>query len=281
MGGVHPPRRLFLLDYRPKPDYDATRNMQPFFAKTATARVFLLALILPAGDLIKGKLALETAENYSLSTILSSRQSTAQPSVRLSIQRLESLLSKRLSPFPRSQISRFAKHILALCEYHRFDPVLILSLIDVESRFRVKASSEAGAQGLMQLMPETARFIIGELDFHLSGLEKWSLEKIENDLENDKLIVDPFINTALGISYLAWLRDHYDGSPFHLLAAYNVGPARMDALLSRKHFTPVKTQEYFNAIHKRVPRFRKALHRSLSPIECLVDLRKKGCYQAI
>ena len=198
---------------------------------------------------------------------------------RVSLKRLETVFSRRLHPFNRSQISSFSKHFLELCKHHQLDPVFILSVIDVESRFRVKARSEVGALGLMQMMPETARFVVDELDFHLTGLEKWSQERIDGDLENEKILTDPYVNTALGVSYLAWLRDRYQGSPFHLLAAYYVGPARMDELLARKYFKPVQTQKYFNSVHQRVPWFRNALRSSNSPLECLVDLRKKGCYQ--
>ncbi len=132
----------------------------------------------------------------------------------------------------------------------------------------------------MQMMPDTAQFVADELDFHLSGLEKLPREEIEERLQikDEKTLSDPFINTALGISYLAWLRDHYQGSPFRMLAAYFVGPARMDELLTRKSFKPVQTQEYFNAVRQRVPRFSKVLRRARMPMECLVDLQKEGCY---
>jgi hypothetical protein len=201
----------------------------------------------------------------------------------LSERKLNQLLTRRLSPFPRTRIARFSKHLLSLCQQFRFDPIFVLSVIDVESRFRTRAKSEMGALGLMQLMPETAGFITQDLDFKVSGLETYSEEEIQEGIQDpeavSKLLTDPFVNTTLGVNYLAWLRDRYRGSPFNLLAAYYVGPARMDQLLSRKHFEPVKTKQYFHAVETRVLRaLSPSDHR---PFECLVDLHRAGCPQAI
>jgi hypothetical protein len=251
--------------------------MRKIIFKTAWAIRFLPILILPGSDLIKADGQFPLRGN-----IKTYQGQINRPDPELdSTQRLEKIFLRNLHPFSRSKIAAFSKHFLKLCKHHQLDPVFVLSVIDVESRFRVKARSEVGALGLMQIMPETARFIVDELDFHLSGLERWSPEKIDAELENEMIFTDPFVNTALGISYLAWLRDRYQGSPFHLLAAYYVGPARMDELLARKYFKPVQTQKYFNSVHQRVPRFRTALRNSAKPLECLVDLRRQGCYQEI
>ena len=241
--------------------------MHSFFSKTAWSVLFLLGLMLPNLGLIEADFV--ASSRYDLS-----------PSDRVSLKRLEVFFSRRIRSFSQEHNSLFAKHFLNICEYHRLDPVFVLSVIDVESRFRVHARSEMGALGLMQMMPETAQFISDDLDFRLSGLEKWPREKVEELLQvkDERALLDPFVNTALGISYLAWLRDHYDGSPFRLLAAYYVGPVRMDELLSRKSFKPVRIQVYYDSVRLRVPRIRKALHRANSSLECLVDLKKKGCY---
>lgn len=264
--------------------------MHPILTRMAGATAFLLILasILPAsGNIYQYDLSPLLPSSFDprarLIELQNKLEGRSRSSGPISLKRLELIFSRRLQPFPRARISPFSKHFLSLCEHHGFDPIFILAIIDVESRFRVQARSEVGALGLMQMMPQTAQFVVDELDFHLSGFEKWTQEKIEEQLlaENESVLTDPFVNTALGIAYLAWLRDHYRGSPFKTLAAYYVGPARMDTLLARKYFKPVLTKEYYEAVEKRVPRFRTALNRAPISLECLVDLRKKGCYLEI
>lgn len=81
------------------------------------------------------------------------------------------------------------------------DPLLIESVVRQESGFRPDAVSPVGAQGLMQLMPETAE-LVGCLDpFH------------------------PRQNVAGGSQYLAWQLQDFGGDMTLALAAYNAGPA--------------------------------------------------------
>jgi len=74
--------------------------------------------------------------------------------------------------------------------------------------------SGAGARGLMQLMPTTARQVARRLKVPYS---------------RHKLLNDPDYNLMLGRAYLADLADKYDGSYILALAAYNAGPARADS----------------------------------------------------
>lgn len=85
-------------------------------------------------------------------------------------------------------------------------PALVLAVISVESSGRKTAESHKGAQGLMQLMPATAkRFGV-----------------------NDSL--DPAQNIKGGVAYLEWLMDEFDGDPVLALAGYNAGEGAV-----RKH----------------------------------------------
>ncbi len=164
---------------------------------------------------------------------------------------------------PQVEAAKLARHLLATCRQYRFDPAFVLSLIQVESRFRVRVISHMGAVGLMQVLPTTAIKIAQELGLplRLDGQKGAlpvgvSVESAEV-LAGGRLLLDPFVNVTLGVAYLAWLRDHYQGlSPYYLVAAYNVGPGRMDELLSRKNFKPVTTKRYFEAIRREVPGFR-------------------------
>lgn len=86
---------------------------------------------------------------------------------------------------------------------HGVDPLLLMSIIHVESRGNPAALSRAGARGLMQVMPATgARF--GVSDPH-------------------RALHDPAINVTAGTRYLRFLADLFGGRPDLMLAAYNAG----------------------------------------------------------
>ncbi len=92
------------------------------------------------------------------------------------------------------------------------DPALIAAVIYGESRFRPR-ESRVGAIGLMQIMPDTARFIARK-----SGGTKFEIDDLGN----------PQINIAYGSWYLHFLDDRYGGEDLLILAAYNAGHTRVD-----------------------------------------------------
>jgi soluble lytic murein transglycosylase len=97
------------------------------------------------------------------------------------------------------------------------DPHLVMSLIREESRFESAALSSAGALGLMQLMPHTARRVAGKIGLSLKGEEQ---------------IHDPEVNIKLGTHYLNGLLDEF-GSAFPALAAYNAGEHKVREWLNK------------------------------------------------
>jgi soluble lytic murein transglycosylase len=92
------------------------------------------------------------------------------------------------------------------------DAALIAAVIYAESKFSDQTSS-AGARGLMQITPETAK----EIERH-SGGTTFEL----NDLS------DPEINIRYGTFVLRELLERYDGDEVAALAAYNAGPGNVD-----------------------------------------------------
>ena len=90
-------------------------------------------------------------------------------------------------------------------------PDLIAALIYTESRFRDQ-TSEAGARGLMQITPSTAR----EIE-RLSGGQTFVLDDLG----------DPDLNIAYGTFYLRHLLDIFGGNEVAALAAYNAGPTQV------------------------------------------------------
>ena len=87
---------------------------------------------------------------------------------------------------------------------YRLDPDLVNSVIRAESGFNVRAVSPKGAQGLMQLMPQTA----SQLGVHNA--------------------FDPQANVEGGTRYLRELLERYDFDLIKALAAYNAGPERVE-----------------------------------------------------
>jgi soluble lytic murein transglycosylase-like protein len=113
-----------------------------------------------------------------------------------------------LQPLPRLVIPQwagvkaapFAATVQRAAIYYQLPPELIWAVMKVESDFRDQAVSRAGARGLMQLMPRTARAI---------GLR-------------DPL--DPEQNILGGAYYLRHLANRFGGDIYFTLAAYNAGP---------------------------------------------------------
>lgn len=177
-------------------------------------------------------------------------------------QRIVEIFQDSLDLFPRSETPKLARHLISLCKQYRFDPAFVLSLIQVESAFKIKIVSDHGAVGLMQIMPGTAVKMAHELGIDLTSARFGGRRQSEYATA-ERMLKDPFANLTLGVAYLAWLRDHYSGqAPYYLVAAYNVGPARMDELLSRKDFKPVITKKYFDAIRRGVPGLRFYRHEA-------------------
>lgn len=100
----------------------------------------------------------------------------------------------------KKRMRRYQPLIERMATRHRIDAALIKAVILTESCFNPKAVSPAGAQGLMQLMPATAR-MLGVTD-----------------------VFDPEQNIAGGVRYLRMMLDEFGQDHTLALAAYNAGP---------------------------------------------------------
>jgi soluble lytic murein transglycosylase-like protein len=98
----------------------------------------------------------------------------------------------------------FDSIIKTISAKYNVDPRLVRAVVQTESNFDPQAESAAGAQGLMQLMPETAKEL---------GVQ-------------DSL--DPVQNLDGGVHYLKKMLDRYDGNISMALAAYNAGPGAVN-----------------------------------------------------
>lgn len=118
--------------------------------------------------------------------------------------------------------------VSGLCRKHGVDKKLVMAVIDVESGFNAGAVSTAGAQGMMQIMPETGRDL---------------------DLENP---FDPKENIDAGIRYLKQLLDTFPDRRL-AVAAYNAGP---NAVKKYGGIPPyAETQNYVQKVWARLQHY--------------------------
>jgi soluble lytic murein transglycosylase len=115
------------------------------------------------------------------------------------------------------------------------EDALILAVIRQESGFDVAAVSSAGARGLMQLMPATARQVASKLNVSFSP---------------SALTQDPEYNVNLGQTYLASLLGRFSGSYVLAVAGYNAGPARASRWLDEIGDPRVSVEEAVDWIEK-------------------------------
>ena len=120
---------------------------------------------------------------------------------------------------------KYAATIREVSEENGLEPAFVAGVIYTESRFRPVAQSHREAYGLMQLLPESARFIQRK-----SG--------IEGDYR------DPKVNIRLGTWFLGYLNDRYKGEERLMLAAYNSGEGNVDAWVSDEGFDVAKDIPY-------------------------------------
>jgi soluble lytic murein transglycosylase len=104
----------------------------------------------------------------------------------------------------------YRSEVVASANEIGLDPAYVYGLIRQESRFVMDARSHAGASGLMQVMPATAR---------------WTAKKIGLPYTQG-MLTDRATNLRLGTSYLKLVLDDFGGSMPLAAAAYNAGPMR-------------------------------------------------------
>ncbi|MBA3272152.1 MAG: lytic transglycosylase domain-containing protein [Acidobacteria bacterium] len=117
----------------------------------------------------------------------------------------------------------FADLIQTVSLKHGIDPALVHAVVQAESNYRPTAKSHAGARGLMQLMPATAK------DF---GIQRATT------------LFDPQANLEAGVQYLKFLLARFDLD--HAIAAYNAGPGAVRKYAGIPPFR--ETQDYVRKV---------------------------------
>jgi soluble lytic murein transglycosylase len=112
---------------------------------------------------------------------------------------------------------RYEETIRAAAAEQGVEPTLVAAVIRTESRFDPEVESRHGAYGLMQIRPETARFISER-----SG--------ITGDYRGPKT------NIRMGTWYLGYLQGRYNGDERLVLAAYNSGESQVNGWIAEEDF---------------------------------------------
>lgn len=114
---------------------------------------------------------------------------------------------------------------------HGYDPLFVQAIVEVESTCRPAVRSHAGAIGLIQIKPATARSVAQRYGIRWRGAS---------------MLLDPGVNVQLGLQYLAELEERFQ-DPYLAVAAYNLGPTRV----ARMAPTRARRSRYVREVFRR------------------------------
>lgn len=153
------------------------------------------------------------------------------------------------------------------------NPAFVHALIRQESQFNPDALSPAGARGLMQVLPSTAKDVARKEGIPFSAAR----------------LTEPDYNIRIGSAFIRSLLDRYDGSYILALAAYNAGPGRVRDWLATfgdprtgaidpidwLELIPIyETRNYVQRIMENFQIYRARLNGGQHPLMLVADLRK-------
>jgi soluble lytic murein transglycosylase len=157
----------------------------------------------------------------------------------------------------KTQVEAVAKKFAVPTEW-------VWSIMRTESVYRSEVISPAGAKGLMQLMPFTARNL-----YRLSG------DTVPDDIN----LLDPAINIRLGTQYLGRLGQKFKGSLPLVAAAYNAGPHRVENWLVNfgqldtdefiEHIPYMETRNYVKKVLRHHTLYRRLYAKDLKTVDLL------------
>lgn len=168
------------------------------------------------------KQTLEAAVEGASST--SEAEAAASPTAKPILAAFRSGEADKASSRERIDQMPYAKNVFDIAKTMDIDPFLVLSIVRSESAFDSRALSNAGAQGLMQIMPYTAvrlARMLDDKDFRFEQLQSGET------------------NLVYGSLYLALLLNYYQGHAIPAVAAYNAGPHVVNKWLKECRDCPV------------------------------------------
>ena len=146
-------------------------------------------------------------------------------------------IASKMTPYQPSlhEAHFIARKIVEESYKTEFDPIFIAAVVFAESAFSNQAISRVGARGLMQLMPDTAKFISHRSEASWKGIS--ALHTTE-------------YNVKLGTKYLLYLAQIYKGDKTKSLLAYNWGPGNLNRFLKGSgRMIPGESKAYVKKIN--------------------------------
>lgn len=148
------------------------------------------------------------------------------------------IVDKRLPKAYKSRAYIVAKTIITEASKNSLDPYFVMAVISGESSFNPLALGPVGEIGMMQLRPTTG---------------EWMAKIQKLPWRGEKTLRDPIANIKLGVAYLAWLRNKFEGHGQLYLAAYNMGPKSVKNAVSRNVYPkdyPIHVMKRYIAFYK-------------------------------
>lgn len=119
---------------------------------------------------------------------------------------------------------KYTAEVTAAAEEFDLEPAYLYAIILAESSFRPTAESSVGALGLMQIMPDTGKWLSGKF-----GMA---------DTYTPDMLTDPAVNVRFGSWYLRFLLDRYNDDMRCATAAYHAGQGTVDGWLDDPTYSP-------------------------------------------
>jgi soluble lytic murein transglycosylase len=138
---------------------------------------------------------------------------------------IRKVVRERLANHGRKYADRVSHAIIKESAKEKMDPLFVLAVIETESQFNPRIVGSHGEIGLMQIMPDTGQWISEKSGFPWKG---------------KSTLRDPALNIRIGVNYLAFLREKFEGTAYQYVAAYNMGPGNVRRLAS----LDIKPKEY-------------------------------------
>jgi soluble lytic murein transglycosylase len=152
---------------------------------------------------------------------ISSRFEGAE-SVPHELDKIFAIVKSHRSDISDAEAWRVSEVILEESEKRKLDPMMVVAIIRVESGFQSTMVSPMGARGIMQIMPDTGRFLTETLS------DEYGLRPA---LFRPESLDDPLLNIRLGVYYLHDLTKQFQNLNLALLA-YNAGPGEIQNRLA-------------------------------------------------
>jgi len=128
-------------------------------------------------------------------------------------EEFKALVRSGLQNFSEKMSDSLLNEVLVQSEHYQLDPFWVLAVMQVESHFNPTAVSHMGAQGMMQMLPDTAGYIAKALGEEVGDLH------------------EPHYNVRMGTFYLHYLLTKLRGTYRLSTIAYNIGPGNLYKML--------------------------------------------------